>query len=339
MTRMIVLLLGVALAVGSTHGAALDSEPNQIGSCYDSHTNCDEFASYCSDPGWLDHMTKYCAKTCGLCDGGGGTGGGGSTDGDCNADISSNIPQGSCGAPSTSPMQSSYIVGGKEATPHSLPWQISVQTPSGFHFCGGILISANIVITAAHCVKRGDNIYVKAGAHSKSSSSDGQRYKVQEIIQHNEYNKPRSLNNDIAILKIGGSGIRLDSTAMPACLPPACHEWALDTEFIVSGWGTLYFGGSSPDKLMQVTVPIVEHGKCARQNSFSASWKRVVCAGLDRGGKDSCQGDSGGPLVAKYNGRWTLAGVVSYGKGCAMANYPGVYTHVSHYIEWINQNI
>jgi len=250
------------------------------------------------------------------------------------------IPQGTCGAPSKSPMSAgttSYIVGGNEAEAHSLPWQISVQTPCGFHSCGATIISANIVLTAAHCVNRGDNIYVKAGAHSLSR--DGQKYKIQEIIPHSQYNIPKPFNNDIAILKIEGSGIRLGTNAMPACLPPSGHEWGLNTQFIVSGWGTLKPDGDSPDKLMQVTVPIADFNKCVRQYPYlTPSWKKVLCAGLDQGGKDSCQGDSGGPLVAKYNGKWTLAGVVSYGKGCAMANYPGVYTHVSHYIDWINQN-
>jgi len=328
-------MISVLILLCISAQAVLSTEELEERSCYDSSDNCADYASYCSDSAWKEHMKKSCAQTCGLCGGGGGSTGGG-----CKS-VSSKIPQGSCGTPSTSPMRrsaiSSYIVGGKEAKPHSLPWQISVQTPSGFHFCGATILSANVVLTAAHCVKPGDNIFVKAGAHSKKN--DGQKYKVQQIIQHSQYNKPRQLNNDIAILKIGGSGIKLDSNAMPACLPPACHEWGLSTQFIVSGWGTQSFGGKSPDKLMQVTVPIVEHGKCARQNSFRASWKKVVCAGFDQGGKDSCQGDSGGPLVAKLNGKFTLAGVVSYGKGCAKANYPGVYTHVSHYIDWINANI
>ncbi|KAG8006577.1 Enteropeptidase, partial [Nibea albiflora] len=57
--------------------------------------------------------------------------------------------------------------------------------------------------------------------------------------------------------------------------------------------------------------------------------EHMICAGLDEGGKDSCQGDSGGPMVSKSNSKWVQAGVVSFGRGCAEANFPGVYARVS----------
>jgi len=50
------------------------------------------------------------------------------------------------------------------------------------------------------------------------------------------------------------------------------------------------------------------------------------------------QGDSGGPMVIQRpDKRWLLAGVISWGIGCAEPNQPGVYTRISEFREWINQ--
>jgi len=292
-----------------------------------------ESEGYCSGRGYDDYMKKNCEKACKFCGESGGSSGG---SGGGSSGGSGGSYNGECGQPKKQPFSatSSYIVGGKEATPHSIPWQLSVQTTSGFHFCGATILSPNWAVTAAHCVDEGDNIRVVAGAHSKRSG--GKKYTVARIYKHKQYNSS-NMKNDIAMLQIGGSGMDLSegSNAMPACLPQKGYEWQTGTQLLVSGWGTLSSGGRSPTNLMQVTVPLVEFSKCARQNGMSSSWRKVLCAGYDAGGKDSCQGDSGGPLIGKVNGKYTLAGVVSWGYGCAKAGYPGVYTHVSHYIDWI----
>merc|ERR1712018_457940 len=198
-----------------------------------------------------------------------GSSGGGSSSGTLGG---SPIGSGDCGMANGRSATSSYIVGGKEATPHSIPWQLSVQTPSKFHFCGATIISAKWAVTAAHCVDEGDNIRVVAGAHSKRSS--GKTYTVERIYKHREYNS-NNMHNDIAMLKIAGSGMDLGSgsNAMPACLPSKGYEWTTGQSMLVSGWGTLQSNGRTPENLMQVTVPLVEFSKCARQNGMDRSWK------------------------------------------------------------------
>jgi len=279
-------------------------------------------------------------------DEGGSTGGGsGGNDDSIGGDP---IESGVCGDAAVS--ASSYIVGGKETTPHSLPWTVGLQKRHGsqyYNFCGGSILSEHYVLTAAHCVKPGDEIYIVAGAHSKKNweNEGGKRYKVEKIINHSQYNIPnRQAEHDISLLKIAG-GIKLTTHAMPVCLPPATQKWTPGTDFVVSGWGGLNEGAGGPDKLHQVTVPFVDSDKCAKMYAKIAFdrpasyWDTAVCAGREEGGKDSCQGDSGGPMVAKLDGKWTQAGVVSWGYGCARAGYPGVYTDVAYHMDWIKENM
>ena len=90
--------------------------------------------------------------------------------------------------------------------------------------------------------------------------------------------------------------------------------------------------------LMQVSVPIVSEAKCKKAYGSSIHTS-MVCAGLDRGGKDSCQGDSGGPMVCEHNGKFFLEGVVSWGSGCASPGKYGVYARVRYLKNWIDAKI
>ncbi|XP_035204662.1 clotting factor B-like [Stegodyphus dumicola] len=74
-----------------------------------------------------------------------------------------------------------------------------------------------------------------------------------------------------------------------------------------------------------------------------------ICAGLPKGSKDACQSDSGGPLMYKNNYQnlhfyqsdipWILVGIASFGFLCGEPGYPGVYTRVSNYMDWIENKI
>ena len=86
---------------------------------------------------------------------------------------------------------------------------------------------------------------------------------------------------------------------------------------------------------MQVSVPIVSQDRCKKAYGSSAIHASMVCAGLDKGGKDSCQGDSGGPLVCEFGGKFFLEGVVSWGRKCALPGKFGVYARVRFLRNWI----
>merc|ERR1712238_163219 len=73
--------------------------------------------------------------------------------------------------------------------------------------------------------------------------------------------------------------------------------------------------------------------------SFNTITNSMICAGLPNGGKDSCQGDSGGPFICRKDGKAVLTGVVSFGIGCALADYPGVYARVTAVLDWVKANM
>jgi secreted trypsin-like serine protease len=109
---------------------------------------------------------------------------------------------------------------------------------------------------------------------------------------------------------------------------------------IVAGWGSLEENGSISYTLQQIELTILSNKNqfCVKQISYKIT---QFCAGYIQGGKDACQGDSGGPLMI-YNRStrtWHIAGIISYGYGCARTDYPGVYTRVSMFVDWINEHI
>lgn len=103
--------------------------------------------------------------------------------------------------------------------------------------------------------------------------------------------------------------------------------------------------GPSSAWLQEVIVPIVDNQQCERAygNTRALIDNRIICAGFARGGKDACQGDSGGPLMLGTNEkthlRYYQVGVVSYGLKCAEPGYPGVYTRITSFLDWIQKNL
>ncbi|KAJ9595883.1 hypothetical protein L9F63_012902, partial [Diploptera punctata] len=228
------------------------------------------------------------------------------------------------------------IVGGQPADPKEWPWMAALLRGKNEQFCGGVLITDQHVLTAAHCLmnKEAGDFMVRLGEYDLGMNSEtrSQDFKIAEIIMHEEFSTS-TYENDIAILKLQKK-TAFNSYIWPICLPPPGPTYE-NRDAIVAGWGTVSYGGPASDVLMEVSVPVWNQTRCAKRYP-QPILETMMCAGAYEGGKDSCQGDSGGPLMLQAaSGRWSVIGVVSWGIRCAEPNTPGIYTRVNKYLQWI----
>ncbi len=230
------------------------------------------------------------------------------------------------------------IVGGGPASKGDNRWISSIQG-GGQHFCGASLIDDEWVLTAAHCVAGEDatDIQVWIGGYNLEAPGQGTSLQVGQIHVHQAYDG-NIVINDIALLKL--------AEAAPAFLPRVnlptaavvAESAAPGDMATVSGWGALAEDGGFPDRLHEVTLPVVSNAACNAPESYNGDIRdSMICAGLRSGGKDSCQGDSGGPLWVQHEREDYLVGIVSFGEGCALPNKYGVYTRVISFLDWIQQ--
>lgn len=228
------------------------------------------------------------------------------------------------------------IVGGVPARAGDDPWQVALVdglvAGQRRGFCGGTILAARWIVTAAHCVDRGTrpaDVDVIAG--TTNLPAGGQRLKVSEIIVHGAWN-PASRNDDVALLRLAADApagaLPLISRAQDAAIGAAPLR--------VTGWGAIVEGGAMQPNLRSLEVHLIDTGLCNKGVSYGgAITNHMMCAGFLAPGRDSCQGDSGGPLSLPVSGGRVLAGIVSWGKGCAEKDKPGVYTRVAAVRPWI----
>lgn len=234
------------------------------------------------------------------------------------------------------------IVGGDLASTADAPWAIqmsNIDSPMpNDEYCGATLVAPNKLVTAAHCFDElGTSGWTFIQGRDDLRNSNGQTAKLKSLWVHPDYDGRLGDNTgaDVAVVTMDRSfsGVPV----MPLNTDSGLGEDTSATA-TVYGWGDTQGTGPS-ERFQKVSVGVMGDAACNSaypdRSTFDYAAPDEVCAGFPEGEKDACQGDSGGPLIA--GGR--LLGIVSWGRGCAEAGSPGVYTDVAAYADDIKAQL
>ena len=256
-----------------------------------------------------------------------------------------------------------YAFGGRPVAASAVPWQAQIFNPNRApnpqapypewvrqHYCGGVLIADDWVLTAAHCIDQAKvalGFKVRLGAQD-ISAGDGIVYRIERIVRHSQYDAgsqdlarpPNMYANDIALMKIAPDGTpqRRD----PALIRPIPLNRTPLTDgdpVSATGWGAVGQGNANINSavLLRVDLRLMGQRTCESRPDRGGGkvHPKVFCAANPK--QSTCGGDSGGPVV-RTNGTAVLAGLVSWGSSrCGGDGRPSVYTRIDQYIDWIDQ--
>lgn len=211
------------------------------------------------------------------------------------------------------------------------PWQVSLiltgHKPWQGHFCSGVIVAPQWVLTAAHCVAshtEAKDLFVLAAANRLSAG--GTRHSASRIVIHENWDS-QSMVNDIAL-------VRLNSHASGRPIALASIDPFPGSSGVVSGWGEVRVDRRTHDQLRKSAVSIVADRPCnSARNYAGAVTENMLCAESAGSKRQSCYGDGGSPLLSPV---WKpeLVGILSWAD-CGQGRKPAVYTRVSKYARWV----
>lgn len=237
-----------------------------------------------------------------------------------------------CVAVSVAP--AAAIVGGGPATADTAPYQVSVRLEGWLgksHVCGGFLLSANKVITAAHCVDGAASSKLEVAWGGLDRNALPNISNVSKVILHPRYDSA-TLASDVAVLTLSKAA-RETGTVKFARL--ATSGPAAGADVTVTGWGRTQ-GDSQllPTQLQSAQLPVLSAQSCATAYNEPGSAFDITgrfCAGPADGSRAICNGDAGGP--ATLNGQ--VVGIISGGRGCGQPDSPSLFSSVPTFKSWL----
>ena len=242
--------------------------------------------------------------------------------------------------------QEGRIVNGTVSVHGSAPWIARLWNRNmRRHFCAASLIHRMWAVTAAHCIIdsgiRGEDLIVRVGDFDTyARENDEQLLTVAAIIVHEDFDED-DFDKDIALIKLAEPVEMFDNYVRPICVPNVTTSDTLLTPGVkgqVVGWGRVSEEGHFSQFMKEVMLQVRSDDICKRSSSFVVT-NNMFCAGNPKRQGDACEGDSGGSFAVHQNGRYYLAGVVSWGEGCAREGKYGFYTKVPLLYEWIHNTI
>ncbi|XP_040185110.1 complement factor I [Rana temporaria] len=258
--------------------------------------------------------------------------------------IKESISSVSCGIPVKQPDIKRFkrIIGGTKAKENQFPWQVAIKDGAKVN-CGGIYIGGCWVLTAAHCVRADQphkyRVIIEL-LDRLSVSENVDSFPVKTVKVHENY-KSGTYENDIALLEVVNiykepACMQVDNNLVPACVPWSTHLFKTGDTCVVSGWGREE-GFTKVFHLKWGNINLMNNCTSIYKDRFLNG---MECAGTYDGSIDACKGDSGGPLICyDANNVAYVWGVVSWGENCGVAGFPGVYSKVAYYFEWISRHV